>query len=130
VAIREELANTASEQERLRAEGRRLGQDLVDRLRAWLTPRAPALVAMALGWWIARRYTESHVGTILASVGLSLKRSGPHLVSASTDTLLITYGVPLVAGVICAKLGHRVWAWAAPVVEAYRGRPTRVAPNI
>lgn len=128
-AIRAELADTASEQERLRAEGRRLGPELVERCRAWLTPRVPALGALALGWWIARGYTESHLKAILKSLGLSLKTSGAHLVSASTDKLLIEYGVPLVVAMLCAKVGSRVWAWGAPIVEAYRGRGGRVVPE-
>ncbi len=129
-AIRAELADTAGEQERLRAQGRRLGQDLVNQCRAWLTPRAPALTAMALGWWIGSRYTGSHMKTILKALGLSLKHSGTHLVSASRDTLLIQYGVPLVVAVLCAKVGSRVWAWGAPIVEAYRGRTGRVASEV
>jgi hypothetical protein len=75
-AIRAELANAASERDRVRAEGRRLGEELWARLRAWLTPRAPALMAMALGWWITSRYTESHIRTILKSLGLSFKSRG------------------------------------------------------
>lgn len=121
-AIRAELTDAANEQERLRAEGRRLGEELVDRLRAWLTPRAPALVAMALGWWLAGRYTEAHLRTIFKSLGWSLKSGGTHLVSLSTDKMLIEYGVPLVAAVLCAKVGSRVWARGMPMVEAYRGR--------
>jgi hypothetical protein len=129
-AIRAELANTAGEQARLQAESRRVGEELVDRLRAWLTPRAPALTAMALGWWIASRYTESHMKTILTSLGLSLKHSGTHLVSASTDKLLIEYGLPLLAAVLCAKGGSRLWAWGAQVVGGYRERAGRVASEV
>jgi hypothetical protein len=128
--IRSELANTASEQARLRAEGRRLGEELVERLRAWATPRAPALVAMALGWWIASRYTESHIKTIMKSLGLSLKPSGAHLMSASADRMLIEYGLPLIVAVVCAKVGSRLWAWGAPVMETYRERAGRVAPGV
>jgi hypothetical protein len=129
-AIRAELANTASEQARLRAEGGRLGEELVERLRAWVTPRAPALVTAALGWWIASRYTESHLKAIMKSLGMSLKPSGAHLVSASADRMLIEYGVPLIAAVLCAKVASRVWAWGAPVVEAYRERAGRVVPGV
>jgi hypothetical protein len=129
-AIRAELANAASERDRVRAEGRRLGEELWARLRAWLTPRAPALTAMALGWWITSRYTESHIRTILKSLGLSLKSSGTHLVSVSTDKLLIEYGLPLLAAVLCAQLGNRVGAWGRTVVDAYRVRSGRVASEV
>jgi hypothetical protein len=129
-AIRAELANAASERDRVRAEGRRLGEELWARLRAWLTPRAPALTAMALGWWITSRYTESHIRTILKSLGLSLKNSGTHLVSVSTDKLLIEYGLPLVAAVLCASFGNRIWAWGRTAAEAYRARSSGVAGEI
>jgi hypothetical protein len=130
LAIRAELANAASERDRLRAEGRRLGEELLAGLRAWLTPRAPALTAMALGWWITSRYTESHIRTILKSLGLSLKSSGTHLVGASTDKLLIEYGLPLLAAVLCASLGNRVGAWGRTAVDAYRARSSRVASEV
>ena len=129
-AIRAELANAASERDRIRAEGQRLGGELSARFRAWLTPRAPALTAMVLGWWITRRYTESHVSTIMKSLGLSLKRRGPHLVSASTDTLLIEYGLPLVAAVLCASLGNRLALWRRAAVDANRVRSGGVASEI
>jgi hypothetical protein len=130
LAIRAELANAASERDRLHAEGRRLGEELLARARAWLTPRAPALTAMALGWWITSRYTESHIRTILKSLGLSLKSSGTHLVGASTDKLLIEYGLPLLAAVLCASLGNRVGAWGRTAVDAYRVRSSGVASEV
>jgi hypothetical protein len=130
LAVRAELANAASERDRLRAEGRRLGEDLLAGLRAWLTPRAPALTAMALGWWITSRYTESHIRTIMKSLGLSLSRRGTHLVSASTDTLLIEYGLPLLAAVLCAFLGNRLAAWVRTATDAYRSRSGGIAGEI
>jgi hypothetical protein len=130
LAIRAELANAASERERLSAEARRLGEDLLAGLRAWLTPRAPALAAMVLGWWITSRYTESHIRTIMKSLGLSLSRRGPHLVSASTDTLLIEYGLPLLAAALCAFLGNRLAAWVRTAADASRSRSGGVAGEI
>jgi hypothetical protein len=130
LAIRAELANAASERERLSAEARRLGEDLLAGLRAWITPRAPALAAMVLGWWITSRYTESHLRTIMKSLGLSLSRRGTHLVSASTDTLLIEYGLPLLAAALCAFLGSRLAARWRTAGEAYRSRSGGVAREI
>ena len=130
LAIRAELANAASERERLSAEARRLGEDLLAGLRAWLTPRAPALAAMVLGWWITSRYTESHIRTIMKSLGLSLSRRGTHWVSASTDTLVIEYGLPLLAAVLCAFLGNRLAAWVRTAADAYRSRSSGVAGEI
>jgi hypothetical protein len=130
LAIRAELANAASERDRLHAEGRRLGEELLAGARAWLTPRAPALTAMALGWWVTSHYTESHIRTILKSFGLSSSRRGPHLVSASTDSLLIEYGLPLLAAVLCASFGNRLAAWGRTAAEAYRSRSSGVAGEI
>jgi hypothetical protein len=130
LAIRAELTNAASERDRLHAEGRRLGEELLAGARAWFTPRAPALTAMALGWWITSRYTESHIRTILKSLGLSPSRRGTHLVSASTDTLLIEYGLPLLAAVLCASLGNRLAAWGQTAADAYRSRSSGVAGEI
>lgn len=130
LAIRAELANAAAERERLSAEARRVGEDLLAGLRAWLTPRAPALTAMVLGWWITSRYTDSHIRTIMKSLGLSLSRRGTHWVSASTDTLLIEYGLPLLAAALCAFLGSRLAARWRTAGEAYRSRSGGVAGQI
>ena len=85
---------------------------------------------MALGWWITSRYTESHIRTIMKSLGLSLSRRGTHWVSASTDTLLIEYGLPLLAAVLCASLGNRLAAWGRTAADAYRSRSSGVAGEI
>jgi hypothetical protein len=130
LAIRVELANAANERERLSAEARRVGEDLLASIRAWLTPRAPALVAMVLGGWITSRYTEAHIRTIMKSLGLSLTRRGAHLVSASTDTLLIEYGLPLLAAALCAFLGSRLAARWRTAGEACRSRSGTVAGEI
>lgn len=125
--IRVELAHAARERERLSAEGRRVGEDVGQRLRAWLAPRAPMLIAMALGWWVARRYSESHFREIFKSLGLSHRRSGHHLTSLSTDTLLVLYGLPLFAALVCAYLGHRLAPWIQGLAHDYRVRTGRVA---
>jgi len=121
-AIREELANTASERERLHGETRRHLEEMWGRCHAWLAPRSPAIAGMALGWWIASRYTDAHLKEIMKSLGLSLKRGGSHLVSLPTDKLLIGHGLPLVAALVCAYLGHRVARWGYAVADAYRAR--------
>ncbi|HET9041224.1 MAG TPA: hypothetical protein VFN40_13685, partial [Gemmatimonadales bacterium] len=105
-------------------------EELLTRLRAWIAPRAPALAAMALGWWIASRYTESHLRTIFKFLGLSLRRSGTHLVSASTDRMLVEYGLPLIVAILCFSLGNRVAAWASTAADAYRGRSSGVPGEV
>src|SRR5436309_2437865 len=85
-AIRSELAEAASERDRLRGEGQRLAQETWTQVRSWVAPRAPAITAMVVGWCIARGYAVSHTRAILSAFGLSASRRGAHLVSLTTDT--------------------------------------------
>ncbi len=125
--IRAELAGAASERERrltalganpapawvgrARAEGKHFGGALWQQLRSQLTPRAPALAGMAMGWWITSRYTDSHARSILRSVGIG--HGGTHVVSASTFKAM-QLGLPLLAAALCAYLGKRLAAAVWP----------------
>ncbi|MGH7513038.1 MAG: hypothetical protein ACREOQ_08960 [Gemmatimonadales bacterium] len=122
LAIRAEMADAASERDRLRGEGNRLIEETWDQARSWVTPRAPALTTMVVGWWIARVYAESHTDAIMTSLGLSLKRRGPHLVSVTTDTFLVHYLLPLVVAMVCAYLAHRLADRVQATVEDVRAR--------
>jgi hypothetical protein len=122
-AIRAELAAAASERERrlaaldgrplpawmdrARAEGKELGGAVWRQLRSQLTPKAPALAGMAMGWWITSTYTDSHARSILRSVGIG--HGGTHVVSASTYKVM-QVGLPLLAAAVCAYLGQRIAA--------------------
>jgi hypothetical protein len=121
-AIRAEIADAASERDRLRGQGNRLVDETWTQVRLWIAPRAPALGAMAVGWFIARGYAESHTAGILKSLGSSLTRRGPHLVSLTIDTLLVHYGLPLVVAGLCAYLTHRVASRVRAVAEAVRAQ--------
>ncbi len=124
-AIRAEMADAASERDRLRGEGHRLGQETWTQVRSWVAPRAPALTAMVLGWSIARSYAVSHTAAILSSVGLSVSRRGAHLVSATTDIFLVQYGLPLAASALCAYLAHRLAGRVRAALEAVRERSSQ-----
>jgi len=126
-AIRAEIAHAASERERLRGEGRRLAQDGWTQLTTWVVPRAPALSAMLVGWWIARSITVSHTGAILSAVGLSASRRGAHLVSATTDTFLVQYVLPLLLALMCAYLAQRLADRVRAAVETVRERSDQAA---
>jgi hypothetical protein len=126
-AIRAEIADAANERERLRGEGRRLLQDTWTQVTAWIVPRAPALSAMVVGWWIARSYAGSHTGAILSAVGLSASRRGAHLVSATTDTFLVQYGLPLIMALLLAYLAQRLADRVRATVEAVRERSMQAA---
>jgi hypothetical protein len=75
-------------------------------IRSHLFPKAPALVGMAVGWWIANTYTDSHFRSALRTVGIG--SGGTHVVSGSTYRAM-TFWVPLLAAAVCAYLGERVW---------------------
>jgi hypothetical protein len=124
-AIRAEMADAASERDRLRGEGRRLAEETWTQLGSWVAPRAPALTAMVVGWGIAHSYAGSHTGAILGSFGLSATRRGAHLVSMTTDALLVRHGLPLVVAAVCGYLAHRVAGRVRTTVETVRERSSQ-----
>ena len=75
-------------------------------LRSHLFPKAPALVGMAVGWWIANTYTDSRFRSALRSMGLA--SGGTHVVSGSTYRAM-TFWLPLLSAALCAYIGERVW---------------------
>jgi hypothetical protein len=125
LAIRAEMADAASERDRLHDEGHRLAQETWSQVRSWVAPRRPALIAAVIGWWIAWSYAVSHTGAILSSFGLSARKRGPHLVSLATDTFIVHYGVPLVVAGLCAFLAHRLAGRVRAAVEAVRERSSQ-----
>jgi hypothetical protein len=126
-AIRAEIADAANERDRLRGEGRRLADETWTQIRSWVVPRAPALGTMAVTWLIAHSYAVSHTQGIMASLGLSLTRRGPHLVSVTVDTLLVHYGLPLAVAAACAYVAHRLVGRVQAAVEAVRARSIEVS---
>jgi hypothetical protein len=122
-AIRAELASIAGERERRKAEldarplpawadrarveGKHLSGAIWTQLRSQLTPKAPALAGMAMGWWITSNYTDSHARSILRSVGIG--HGGTHVVSASMYKAM-QFGLPLLAAAVCAYVGQRIAA--------------------
>jgi hypothetical protein len=141
--IRAEIADAASERDRLRGEGRRMVDETWIRVRDWARPRAPALGTMLVAWLIARGYAASHTPTILGWLGLSHTRRGRHLVSLTTDTALVRHLLPIVTAVLCAYVAHRITLRVRDSLEAVRARssaarlaagtdvaqPERVAPR-
>jgi hypothetical protein len=92
-----------------------LARAMLGQLRAALLPKAPALAGMAVGWWIANTYTDSHFRSALRSVGIG--SGGTHVVSASTFKAM-SFWLPLLAAAVCAYLGERI-------VRTYRARRAR-----
>jgi hypothetical protein len=126
-AIRAEMADAANERDRLRGEGHRMAQESWSQLRSWVAPRTPGLSAMLLGWLIARSLAVSHTKAILSAIGLSDSHRGPHLVSATTDTFLVQYGLPLLIALLCACLAQRLADRVRLALDAVRERSSQAA---
>jgi hypothetical protein len=87
------------------AEAAGIGRAIVAQLRSHLLPKAPALAGMVVGWWIANTYTDSHVRSVLRSVGIG--SGGTRVVSGSTYKAM-SFWMPLLAAALCAYLGERI----------------------
>jgi len=87
------------------AEATGLGRAVLSQLRSNLLPKAPALAGMAVGWWIANTYTDSHVRSVLRSVGIG--SGGTRVVSGSSYKAM-SFWLPLLAAAVCAYLGERL----------------------
>jgi hypothetical protein len=90
---------------RMALESAGLARAFVKQLRSTLLPKAPALAGLAVGWWIANTYTDSHLRSALRSIGIG--RGGTHVVSASTYKAM-SFWLPLLAAAACAYLGERL----------------------
>jgi hypothetical protein len=93
-----------------------LTRAILGQLRAALLPKAPAVAGLAVGWWIANTYTDSHVRSALRSVGIG--SGGTHVVSGSTFKAM-SFWLPLLAAAVCAYLGERIVRY----YRACRARP-------
>ncbi|MGH7513039.1 MAG: hypothetical protein ACREOQ_08965 [Gemmatimonadales bacterium] len=89
-----------------------LARAILGQLRSTLLPKAPALAGMAVGWWVANTYTDSHLRSALRTVGIG--SGGTHVVSGSTFKAM-SFWLPLVGAAVCAYLGERM-------VRYYRAR--------
>jgi hypothetical protein len=84
------------------------GIAFVKQLQSVLLPRAPALAGLAVGWWIARTYTDSRWRSVLHRVGIG--DGGTRVVSS--DTLqAMSFWLPILAAAICAYAGDRIARW-------------------
>jgi len=86
-------------------EGRALGTAVLQQLQGKLMPRASALAGLAAGWWVTSTYTDSHLRSVMNTVGLG--RGGTHVVSGGTYKAM-NFWLPILAAAICAYLGDRL----------------------
>lgn len=84
------------------------GRAVFRQLRSHLLPRVPAIAGMVVGWWIANTYTDSHVRSVLHSVGIG--SGGTRVVSGSAYRAM-SFWVPLLAAAACAHMGERLAQW-------------------
>jgi len=96
-------------------EGRALGTAVWHQLHGKLAPRVSALAGLAAGWWVATTYTDSHLRSIMSSVGIG--RGGTHVVSGTTYKAM-SFWLPILAAATCAYLGDRL---ARAIRQRYEG---------
>ncbi len=100
------------------AEASGFGRAVVHQLRSHFLPKAPALVGLAVGWWVADTYTDSHLLSVLRSLGIG--SGGTRVVSSSTYEVM-SFWLPLLAAALCAYVGDRIGGFyrpARPQLEA------------
>ena len=109
------------------AEASGFGRAVARQLRSHLLPKAPALVGLAVGWWVANTYTDSHLRSALRSIGIG--SGGTRVVSSSTYEAM-SFWLPLLAAALCAYVGERVGGFyglaAQPRKAAMTGDPETI----
>ncbi len=84
------------------------GRAVARQLRSQVFPKAPALVGLAVGWWVANTYTDSHLRSALRSIGIG--SGGTRVVSSSTYETM-SFWLPLLAAALCAYVGEKIGAF-------------------
>jgi hypothetical protein len=95
---------------RARSEATGFTRAVGNQLRSHLLPKAPALAGLAVGWWIANTYTDSHLRSTLRSIGIG--SGGTRVVSSSTLEAM-SFWLPLLAAALCAYAGERIRSFYA-----------------
>lgn len=88
----------------LQQESKVLGRSFWAQLRPHILPRSPALVGLAVGWWLANTYTDSQVQSVLRSLGIG--HGGRRVVSSDTYEAMM-FWMPVVSAAVCAYLVDR-----------------------
>lgn len=82
-----------------------LGGSLAKELRGHLLPRVPALVGLAVGWWVASTFTDSHLSAMLHGLGIG---SGPRRAVSAETYRMMSFWLPVVAAALCSYAGARL----------------------
>jgi hypothetical protein len=83
------------------------GRFLAREARNQVLPRVPALVGLAVGWWIAQTFTDSEFSATLHSWGIG---SGPRLAVRSETLRAMNFVLPILAAALCSYAGSRLAA--------------------
>ncbi|MEO7138416.1 MAG: hypothetical protein ABI037_11925 [Gemmatimonadales bacterium] len=94
-----------------------LGRALWVQIRPTILPRGSALAGLAVGWWLANTYTDSHFRSAMHSLGLG--GGGKRVVSGDTYQAMM-FWLPLLAAAVFAYLADR----AHHLVQRRYSRPT------
>ena len=81
-----------------------LGRALWLQLKPTFLPRSSALVGLAVGWWLANTYTDSHFRTVMHSLGLG--NGGKRVVGGETYQAMM-FWLPVLAAAGFAYLADR-----------------------
>lgn len=88
----------------LGSETKALGLALWMQLKPHILPRSPAVVGLAIGWWVATTYTDSHFRSVLNSLGIG---GGGRRVVAGETYRAMAFWLPILGAALCAYLADR-----------------------
>lgn len=94
-----------------------LGRALWLQLKPTILPRGSALVGLTVGWWLANTYTDSHLRSVLHSLGVG--SGGKRVVNGETYQAMM-FWLPILAAAVFAYLADR----AHFLIQRRYNRPT------
>ncbi len=80
---------------------------LAREVRGQLLPRVSALAGLAVGWWLARTFTDSRFSAALHSLGIG---SGPRRVMSSGTLRALSFWLPILAAALCSYASSKLAA--------------------
>jgi len=101
------------------------GRAVACQLRSQLLPKTPALVGLAVGWWVANTYTDSHLRSALRSIGIGT--GGTRVISSSAYEAM-SFWLPLLSAALCAYLGERIGGFYGAARQRTEGHDRRPEP--
>lgn len=84
-----------------------LGGYLLREARGQVLPRAPALVGLAVGWWIGQTFTDSELSATLHGWGIG---AGPRHAVRGETLRAMRFWLPLFAAALSSYVGSRLGA--------------------